>query len=50
MWIIFCGGGEDYPYRQKEDIRTFLEEFDLSDEDREKIAHGNAEQLLHIHE
>ena len=40
--------GEDYPYRQKEDIRTFLEEFELSAEDREKIAHGNAEQLFHI--
>ena len=40
--------GEDYPYRKKEDIRTFLEEFPLSDEEREKIAHGNAEQLFHI--
>ena len=40
--------GEDYPYRRKEDIRSFLEDFDLSDEDREKIAHGNAERLLHI--
>ncbi len=42
--------GEDYPYRKKKEIRTFLEEFDLSDEDREKIAHGNAERLLHIYE
>ncbi len=40
--------GEDYPYRQKENIRTFLEEFDLSEEEREKISHGNAEQLFHI--
>ena len=40
--------GEDYPYRQKENIRTFLEEFDLLDEVRKKIAHGNAEQLFHI--
>ena len=40
--------GEDYPYRKKEDIRSFLEGFDLSLEDREKIAHGNAEKLLHI--
>lgn len=40
--------GEDYPYRKKEDIRTFLEEFALSEEDREKIAHGNAEKLMHL--
>lgn len=40
--------GEDYPYRKKEDIRTFLESFPLSKEEREKIAHGNAEKLLHI--
>ena len=40
--------GEDYPYRRKDDIRTFLETFDLSEEDREKIAHGNAERLLHL--
>ena len=40
--------GEDYPYRKKDDIRSFLENFDLSAEDKEKIAHGNAEKLLHI--
>lgn len=40
--------GEDYPYRRKDDIRRFLENFDLSEEDKEKIAHGNAERLLHI--
>ena len=40
--------GCDYPYRIKEDIRSFLEEYDLSEEDREKIAHGNAEKLLHL--
>ena len=40
--------GEDYPYRRKEDIRKFLENFDLTEEVREKIAHGNAEALLHI--
>ena len=40
--------GEDYPYRRKDDIRSFLESFDLTEEDREKIAHGNAEKLLHI--
>ena len=42
--------GEDYPYRKKEDIRTFLESFPLSKEERDKIAHGNAEKLLHINE
>ncbi len=40
--------GEDYPYRRKENIRSFLEEFDLPDADKEKIAHGNIEKLLHI--
>ena len=40
--------GEDYPYRRKENIRTFLEELDISEEDREKIAHGNLERILHI--
>ena len=40
--------GEDYPYRRCEDIRTFLEEADLPEDVREKIAHGNAEWLLRI--
>lgn len=40
--------GEDYPKRMPENIRTMLDEFDLSEEDREKIAHGNAEKLLHL--
>ena len=40
--------GEDYPYRIKEDIREFLEKSDLTDEDREKIAHGNAERLMRL--
>ena len=40
--------GEDYPYRRKENIRSFLEAYDISDEDKEKIAHLNAEKLLHI--
>ena len=42
--------GEDYPYRQKDDIRAFLEGFALTEEDREKIAHGNAEKLFHVKE
>lgn len=40
--------GEDYPYRQKENIRSFLEEYELSDEERTKIASGNAEKLFNI--
>ena len=40
--------GEDYPYRRKENIREFLESYDLSEEDREKIAHINAEKVMHI--
>ena len=40
--------GEDYPYRRKDDIRSFLEMSDLSEEDKEKIAHGNVERLFHI--
>ena len=40
--------GEDYPYRQKEDIRTFLENFDLPAADKEKIAHGNVEKIMHL--
>ena len=40
--------GEDFPYRRKDDIRSFLEKCDLTEEDREKIAHGNAEKLLKI--
>lgn len=40
--------GQDYPYRMPENIRTLLEEFDLPEEDREKVAHGTAEKLLHL--
>ena len=40
--------GEDYPYRKKDNICSFLENFDLPDGDKEKIAHGNAEALLHL--
>ena len=39
---------EDYPYRKKENIRSFLEEFDIPEADREKIAHGNIERLLRV--
>ena len=40
--------GADYPFIDAENIRTMLEGFDLPQEDKEKIAHGNAERLLHI--
>ena len=40
--------GEDYPYRRSSDIRSFLETYPLTEDVREKIAHGNAEALLHI--
>ena len=38
----------DYPYVAVEDGIRFIEESKLSDEDKEKIAHGNAERLLKI--
>lgn len=40
--------GEDYPYRRPENIRSMLENFDISDEERSKIAYGNAEKLFHL--
>lgn len=40
--------GEDYPYRTPDNLRTMLETLDISEEDREKIAHGNAERIFHI--
>ena len=40
--------GEDYPYRKPDNIRTMLEGLDISEEDREKIAHSNAERIFHI--
>jgi uncharacterized protein len=38
----------DYPYSSNEEGRTFLDAAPLSDTDRAKIAHGNAERLLGI--
>ena len=38
----------DYPYSRHEWARDFLDKIDLSPEDREKFAHGNAERLLKI--
>lgn len=40
--------GEDYPYRRPENIGIMLAEFDISEEERDKIAYGNAEKLLRL--
>jgi hypothetical protein len=36
----------DYPYAPMAEARTFLEQLPVSAADRERIAHGNAEQLF----
>ena len=36
----------DYPYASMAQARKFLDELPVSPADRERIAHGNAEQLL----
>ncbi len=38
----------DYPFSRNEDGRRFLDAMPLSPADRDKIAHGNAERLLHL--
>lgn len=38
----------DYPYNHPADAAKFLRESGLSQEDQEKIAYRNAEQLLHL--
>ncbi len=38
----------DYPYYPNEGAREFLENAPISQEDKEKIAHGNAERLFKI--
>lgn len=40
--------GEDYPYRKPDNIRSMLENSDISSLDKEKIAHGNAERILKL--
>ena len=40
--------GEDYPKRMPENIRTMLENADIPESAREKIAHVNAEKLFRI--
>jgi predicted TIM-barrel fold metal-dependent hydrolase len=39
---------EDFPYVIRDDVTNFLEQSQLSDEQRNAIAHGNAEALLRI--
>ena len=38
----------DYPYGSMTEARTFLEHLPVSDADRARIAHGNAERLLKL--
>jgi predicted TIM-barrel fold metal-dependent hydrolase len=38
----------DYPYASMREARDFLDRLPVSDADREKIAHGNAERLMRI--
>lgn len=38
----------DYPYASMKEARTFLDQLPVSDDDRERIAHRNAEQLLRL--
>ena len=38
----------DYPYSSNADGRAFLETIPVSPDDREKIAHGNADKLLRL--
>lgn len=42
LWAI------DYPYQPMEPAAEFMRTAPLSDEDRAKIAHGNAERIFHI--
>jgi predicted TIM-barrel fold metal-dependent hydrolase len=36
----------DYPYSSMSEARAFLDQLPVSPSDKERIAHGNAEQLL----
>lgn len=38
----------DYPYQEMPESADFMNSSPLSDEDNEKIAHGNAEKVFHI--
>jgi hypothetical protein len=43
--IVFSA---DYPYSSMVEARNFLDQLPVSPQDKEKIAHGNAERLLHL--
>jgi hypothetical protein len=38
----------DYPFSDNVQAREFLDSAPISDDDREKIAHGNVERLLRM--
>ena len=38
----------DYPYMKPDNVYGFLMDSTLSDEEKELIAHGNAERILHL--
>ena len=38
----------DYPYMKPDNVYEFLMDSSLSDEEKEMIAHGNAERILHL--
>ncbi|MTV81479.1 amidohydrolase family protein [Secundilactobacillus folii] len=38
----------DYPYKQPQNTRSFLDQTDLSSRQLEAFTHGNAEKLLHL--
>jgi uncharacterized protein len=38
----------DYPYSSMVEAQSFLSQLPISPADKEQIAHGNAEQLLHV--
>ena len=38
----------DYPYMKPENVYEFLMDSNLTDDEKELIAHGNAERILHL--
>ncbi len=42
MWAI------DYPYQPMEPARDFMDSAPISEEDKHKIYHGNAERIFKI--
>ena len=39
---------EDFPYVVRDNVSDFLEQADLTDEERNAIAHRNAENVMRI--